>query len=323
MKIGQKSKERGFTLIELLVAIGITSIVMAIVYSAYVTFIKSSAIQGQSARQEMITQTSLPVMIKEIESAGFGLDMNIQENAATPVVDDRDPANGLVASTNTITIRSDYAGDQMWSGAWATTDANGNVVNWTMGNIPADGTVKIVVLDSNKNLQKGPVAYDATPMPINDIVYKVKSGNSSNPPYYYITRYYLGGTAPQDCATGTQNLERAVYDTEAGFQANNGGPQPIMSCVLAFEVRYGIWDGTKNTILWDTAPPSDFSLLRMVRIGMVVQKGTRDNTYTAPAALTLFPDLGANAVAVSLNTAQRSYRWTIVDEKIALKSLGY
>jgi prepilin-type N-terminal cleavage/methylation domain-containing protein len=65
-------KEKGFTLVELLVAMAISGIVVAAVYTAFVTQQKSYTVQDQVAETQQNARVGLDLIAREVRMAGYG-----------------------------------------------------------------------------------------------------------------------------------------------------------------------------------------------------------------------------------------------------------
>ncbi len=147
----------------------------------------------------------------------------------------------------------------------------------------------------------------------------------------YLTNTFTGyrlsaGTQPQ-CAPNTRSLLR-VY---------GGAMDPILDCVLDFQVQFGLIDTTGNiTWLNDISATSAATLrdqLRIVRIFIVKQMGKRDPKYFYPfnaipnAAIPLFSvNSNGNVVnarpgVINLTNAQRQYHWRLITLDIPLREL--
>jgi len=141
------------------------------------------------------------------------------------------------------------------------------------------------------------------------------------------TGYRLSaGTQPQ-CAPNTRSLLR-VY---------GGASDPILDCVLDFQVQFGLIDAAGNvTWLNDISATSAAVLkdqLKIVRIFIVKQMGKRDPKYFYPfntipnAAIPLFSvNSNGNVVnarpgVINLTNAQRQYHWRLITLDIPLREL--
>jgi type IV pilus assembly protein PilW len=65
-------KEKGFTLVELLVAMAISGIVVAAVYTAFVTQQKSYTVQNQVAETQQNARVGLDLIARDVRMAGYG-----------------------------------------------------------------------------------------------------------------------------------------------------------------------------------------------------------------------------------------------------------
>ena len=91
-------KEKGFTLVELLVAMAISGIVVAAVYTAFVTQQKSYTIQDQVAEAQQNARVGLDLIAREVRMAGYG-----QPTWALPADTDGDGDNEQVTDPVTVT----------------------------------------------------------------------------------------------------------------------------------------------------------------------------------------------------------------------------
>lgn len=156
---------------------------------------------------------------------------------------------------------------------------------------------------------------------------------SANFPFYTV-RYYLGGTAPSLCAPGTTNLLRAESRTDA----TGGTGDPILNCVLDFQVAFGINadksdDG--NMDCWDNGGviTRGFTVeevnehLKQIKVFVLVQQGARDDSYTGPATIRVGDSLlnacggGGVGRTVTLDAPLRKYRWNVVALSIAPRNM--
>jgi len=142
------------------------------------------------------------------------------------------------------------------------------------------------------------------------------------------TGYRLSaGTQPQ-CAPNTRSLLR-VY---------GGARDPILDCVLDFQVQFGLIDATTGNVTWlnDISATSAAVLkdqLKIVRIFIVKQMGKRDPKYFYPfntipnASIPLFSvNSNGNVVnarpgVINLTNAQRQYHWRLITLDIPLREL--
>ena len=149
----------------------------------------------------------------------------------------------------------------------------------------------------------------------------------------YLTNRFTGyrlsaGTQPQ-CAPNTCSLLR-VY---------GGAMDPILDCILDFQVQFGLIDATTGNVTWlnDISATSAALLkdqLKIVRIFIVKQMGKRDPKYFYPfntipnAAIPLFSVnsngnvVNARSGVINLTNAQRQYHWRLITLDIPLRELN-
>ena len=148
----------------------------------------------------------------------------------------------------------------------------------------------------------------------------------------YLTNRFTGyrlsaGTQPQ-CAPNTCSLLR-VY---------GGAMDPILDCILDFQVQFGLIDATTGNVTWlnDISATSAALLkdqLKIVRIFIVKQMGKRDPKYFYPfntipnASIPLFSVnsngnvVNARSSVINLTNAQRQYHWRLITLDIPLREL--
>ena len=140
--------EKGTSLVELMIVpYHIFSIIGAMMFSTYSTFLKQVTIERKKTKTELdIFNVSWP-LIKEIETAGFGV----------PKTGTCTPAISLDSINNVLTIHSTAAGDGQYAGAWSyvynisTTCGSVYTVAGTTGSaIPAGNVVIINSLDKSR-----------------------------------------------------------------------------------------------------------------------------------------------------------------------------
>lgn len=87
--------QTGFTLIELMIAMVISSIVMAAVYSFFISSNKMSIVQNASVAAEQSVRTGLEIMVQDIRMAGYdplktsGAAISINQSSKIQITSDR------------------------------------------------------------------------------------------------------------------------------------------------------------------------------------------------------------------------------------------
>ena len=128
----------------------------------------------------------------------------------------------------------------------------------------------------------------------------------------YETTYYLydTGAIPATCAPNTFKLGRKVLPDIV---------DPMLDCVLDLDFRFGCISSS-GALTWQAGTNCGTAKLRLVKVGMVVQSGTRTDTQWG-ASTTLFEDLSGQSKTVTFTSEQRYYKWRKIEQTITLKNL--
>lgn len=316
--------KKGFSLVELMVVLAIFSIIGTMMYSTFTTFLKQVTIERKTAKTELdIFNVSWP-LIKEIETAGFGVPKTV-----TPISE----------SGGVLTIRSTAAGDSQYAGAWSYVTPAGAVygVEGTAGpSVPSGGNVVIINnLDKSRMGLTSVSTNDAgggyyyltdTTSYINNVAYwSPYDSTKTSPLEYYETKYSLrdytasdikpGMCAPDEATKKVQKLSRSVKYYDPGTTDF----EPLLDCVRALAYRFGCINASTGNLTWQTGTSCGTSKLRLMKIGMVIQSSSKG--ASSPATITLFEDLGAAlAESITLTSDQRNYRWRKLEQTITLKN---
>lgn len=371
---------KGMTLIEILLALAIFSVVMAALYSAYSVQVRQAVKEYRRAESDIELQIAKSIIERDIAMAGFGLADDYSGLFAPAAIDATDASPDTLTLMGTALGRGSRAA-QAWS--YALNDSpsgTDHFKNWTDASytIPADSRENLKVNDrviyidpegkrllsaQGKNsvtgrtwlftyppsqavlnavpdsLELGTLAFGLLTKPDRE-----HSGNSANFPYY-VVRYYLGNPSsspvPALCAPNTRNLLRAESNKD-----DAAGGQPVMNCVAAFEVAFGLDTNEDGTIeCWDnggdTARGYDAETLKtrlkQVKISLLLQEGGRDETcssvnpdpaYAAdPGKIRVGDDLltacegGGMGSIYTLSADQRKYPWRVVTMSVVPRNL--
>lgn len=302
----------GTTLVELMITLVIFTIVISMIYSVFNAFIKQATSERKTAKTEMDVINVAWPMLKEIQSAGFGV-----------------PKTGTCSSTisvssDVLTIHSTAAGNDEYAGKWS-----------YVGTLCAVNTIDIpngenvVVINNTDRSRLGRETVNASVLPncgtnnyVNNIAYWTKTDGSGTKLECYETNYSLrtydpASSKPATCANGTQKLSRRVSTDTAAL----GNYQPMLDCVLDLAYRFGCINTSTGNLTWQTGTDCGTSKLRLVKVGMIVQNSTRRD-FQVPTPITLFEDLGATLKRdVTLSPEQRFYKWRKIEQTITLKNL--
>ena len=321
--------QKGVTLVELMITLVIFSVVISMIYSVFNAFIKQATSERKTAKTEMDVINVAWPLLKEIQSAGFGVPK--YSCTSTTQCDCHINVTGTESATvsRTLTIHSTAAGDDQHAGKWSyITGSSCDVTGLPDEDDEAENQRRVVVIN---NLDKTRIGYTyvkgtASPQ-LNacgsfegHIAYWM--ANTSASPVApqlgcYETEYSLATStaAPATCATGTVSLRRSV-STEGGV----GTAQPILDCVLYVTYRFGCINTSTGNLTWQAGTDCGTSKLRLVKVGMIVQNSTRRD-FQVPATITLFGDLSGQSRSVTVSSEQRYYKWRTVEQTIILKNL--
>lgn len=319
------TNKKGASLVELMITLAIFSIIGAMMYSTYSTFLKQVTVERKTAKTELdIFNVSWP-LIKEIETAGFGVPKTI-----TPISE----------SGGVLTIYSTAAGDSQYAGAWSYVTPAGAVygIEGTAGpGVPTTGPdVNVVIINTLDKSRMGltSVTADAagggyyyltdTTSYINNVAYWSPYASAGDLEYYE-TKYSLrdydpASSKPAMCAPDggatekVRKLSRKSSKTTAG--ANY---QPMLDCVRTLAYRFGCINASTGNLTWQTGTDCGTAKLRLMKIGLVIQSSAKG--ASSPETITLFEDLGTSLVDETTLTAdQRNYRWRKLEQTITLKN---
>ncbi|MFA4829020.1 MAG: prepilin-type N-terminal cleavage/methylation domain-containing protein [Thermodesulfovibrionales bacterium] len=311
--------KKGTTLVELIVTLAIFSIIVTMMYSSFSTFLKQVTIERKVAKTELdVFNVSWP-LIKEIETAGFGVPKSGTCGTA------------ISESGGVLTIHSTAAGNDQYAGAWSyVTPASAvyGVAGTAMPGVPTGEKVVIINnLDKSRmgltsvttNDAGGGYYYltDTTSNYMNNIAYWTPYVSGTDlecyETKYSLTAYNPASSKPATCAELTQKLSRSSSKT------TTENPDPLLDCVLTLAYRFGCINASTGNLTWQTGTSCGTSKLRLMKIGMVIQSSTKGTS--SPATITLFEDLGAAlAASTTLTTEQRNYRWRKLEQTITLKN---
>lgn len=303
--------QKGVTLVELMITLVIFTIVISMIYSVFNAFIKQATSERKTAKTEMdVINVSWP-LLKEIQTAGFGVP---KTGTCTPAISE---------SGGVLTIHSTASGDSQYAGKWGYV-GTGCVLSTT--DIPS--TENVVVINNTDRSRLGLTTVNVSNALstcdtnyINNVAYWTKTDGSGTKLECYRTDYSLrtydpASSKPATCANGTQKLSRRVSTDTADL----GNYQPMLDCVLDLAYRFGCINSSGN-LTWQAGTDCGTSKLRLMKVGIVIQSSTRRDILS-PETITLFEDLDSLLrVTLNLTPEQRNYKWRKIEQTIVLKNL--
>jgi type IV pilus assembly protein PilW len=305
--------KKGYSIVEILIVIAIMGILAGGIISAYRFIAKENVTRHLFAKQESDVAVLVNQLLKDVESAGFGIDANTL-------------ASNTTISGGTLQFPSLASRAEKWSGCWAVVK-NGTLTiqskNFLGQNCEFPSAWYIVLDPVNKtNLCPSNSDYlcsDLTGM--SGIAFYATTNNNYKYPQSFMVTYNLTQTnLPKECASGTWNLTKTLgTQGKHGYQAN----QPVISCVFpnGFRVKAGIQRG--NSINYqDAVSSSDIQNhnLKLFRICLIFQVGSAQSTPSAQPGFSTLCGGGPNIDPTWWNNTGRWYRWKVIEQDISLNN---
>ena len=341
-----------FTLTEVIFALLVFSLMMIALYTTYDIFYKTSKQQISYTQASEKLRPAIEQLERLISDAGLGID---KEAIYGPTeVDDNDNdtlINGAAISVfyNTghellgnittnpqtdslpeISVKS-LIGENSYSGNFIVYDSEkfeNNDEMLSALNMPGNTQFSSIVMNLNKNILSGPLSGLPNDMEDGNIIFVCKTGAQNIDDYYYIKTINLKSTSNSEdsaysyCAPNTYNLQ---------ITRGGSGGEPLIPCVAYFNADFAC--DTGENFEWKKEICNKVEDIRIVRIGLIVQTGTRnrDMVYTGNTPVLRFPSLGAPYNKPfeyelitdnnDIRNDQRYYRWEIIERQIATSNL--
>lgn len=350
--------KNGFSLVELLVALSIFSIIIAVVVESYITQLKHTSREYRIAETEIETGIAKGIIERDLYLAGYGI---ADDYGATGFTPKAAAATNGVGAEDTLTLmgtalglksRASQGWTYMTAANAAASPATASFQTWIDAREDVQtNDVVILINPSTKTLltqgaewqfvypanaatanvtvnTTGGVSY-STPS-IGTLAYGLYiSGATAATQPYYAVWYGLGGTPPSNCASGTQSLLR----NEDRTSVPTSGGDPILDCVLDFEVAFGLntdEDESGRINLWDAGGTTAASYsqkdlskrLKQIRLYILVQSGNYDLKYTSPfTSIRVGDSVIGTGRDVTLTTAQKNYRWKLISISVTPRNI--
>ncbi len=335
--------KRGVTLAELLVVIVIIGIVSVGLITAYRQVFTRSAFTAATAKDEQSAQIFIDQIIRDIHSIGFGMWNNPGRPGSIHKIGNigcGGLANFATGDQGFLAIAENCQGengDELYffsltardfinAGCWGIVEANGclRVDSANYLGSQCDGNI---FFQGNQNTQLPNIALSpakayagyafcqnncscktCTPssncqnaLPGTMVFFKGSAEYSKE----FATRYFLeiDGNQPRTCAPNTFTLYKQVYPDN---------PQPVLSCIGAFKVRYvlnnnGVLSYVDST---SSSPPN----LVGIRLCIMIQIGTEASLEQN------VPTFTNNCGNITVDNAWRRYRWKLVEVDIPIRN---
>ncbi|MBI3756124.1 MAG: prepilin-type N-terminal cleavage/methylation domain-containing protein [Deltaproteobacteria bacterium] len=365
----QRKQEQGFSLVELLIVMFIFSIIIAVVFESYIVQLKHTTREYKVAETEIETGIAKGIIERDLYMAGYGIADDyagiifVPTPKAVAATNDNPDTLTLMGTALGLKSRAAQGWSYMTAANAAAAPATASFQTWSDAreDVKANDVVILINPSTKKLLDDGlggwqfyyngtggnvtigsvagGIAY-STPS-IGTLAYGLyTSGDTpaANVPYYAV-RYYLGGTPPSNCAAGTQSLLRAESRNTTSPVCGTWpcGGDPILDCVLDFEVAFGldtltakgdgpinIWDPGGATIAAGYSQKDLLTRLKQIRLYILVQSGNYDPNYTSPFTSIWVGDstLGTGRdVTLDTTNRQRNYRWKLISISITPRNI--
>jgi type IV pilus assembly protein PilW len=269
-------QDHGVTLIELLIVMVIAAILVAGIYSLFITQQRSYAVQDQVTGVQQDARVALDIMARDIRMAGFligskGFNVNTYTFAITPANSSTSPDSITVAG----------ATDQFMSGGIpvTVTGVAGNAVTLSanIGSFFDTGTNSYVAFedDITKTLYQ-----------ISDIDNNTLTVTPAPPAYLVTITDKTGATV----GAGVFRVKAITYSVSNGSLLRNdntsAGPQPlagdgINTTVEDLQFAYQVQGNTTNWYNTPAEAGATNDAIKMVRISITIRTGVPDPASTA------------------------------------------
>ena len=265
------------TLVELLVVIALSLILGTAITTLYTTFIQQRITSSTFVKTEGDLIYFQQLLERITKNAGFGIPANKQVFNFN---------NGVFSFYSLALRQENGIGCWKTSTSTAPSDINERAC-------PNDGYT--MCFDSQKgevtSSDRSVACFFTGGKSLGDFLVKIFTDNSN---------------LPRECLSGTSNLM---------IQVGTDTPQPIVSCVSDFKVRFLVQDPNGMVNIQDS-PPNDIRLLKGVRYCFFVQLTERGGTsYIQP---TFSNECGGTAISVQ---NWRNRKWTTVEMNVELPNL--
>jgi type IV pilus assembly protein PilW len=291
----------GYTLMEILILIALIGIFSAGFFSFFSGMLRTERQARFTIKTEADVSALRTFLKKELQSIGFGISSDYLKTTPGGCSNDT-----VISGNNTTLCYLSLASRQTeWAGCWWMIDRSGNVFTNATSRFGGNCTISKV---GNKPCLF--LNYDRSIRGIANCTQTIPSTVSfyldgSYPSEDFLVRFSIGNTTDKACHP---NLQRALQ-----LQVAGGIPQPVISCVLDFRIRY--IDKSGNPL---TMPPFSLQDLAGIRVCLIVQAGGR-GTIRYQESLTYSERCGGDIIP--LPGDYQFYPFKVIEEEVSLPNL--
>jgi type IV pilus assembly protein PilW len=293
----------GYTLTEILILIVLIGIFSAGFFSFFSGMLRTERQARYTIKTEADVSALRTFLKKELQSIGFGISADYLKTNPGDC-----SGSAVISGNNTTLCYLSLASRQTkWAGCWWMIDSSGNAfTNATSrfgGNCPVPPPGNHTCLFLNYDRSKREIANCTQTIPSTVSFYLDGSYPSD-----FLVKMYNSTTSDRPDKQCHPRLENSTLILEI-----NNSPQPIISCVLDFRIRY--IDKSGNPL---NTPPSSFQDLAGIRVCLIVQAGGR-GTIRYQESLTYSERCGGDTI--TLPGDYQFYPFKVIEEEVFLPNL--
>jgi type IV pilus assembly protein PilW len=293
----------GYTLTEILILIALIGIFSAGFFSFFSGMLRTERQARFTIKTEADVSALRTFLKKELQSIGFGISADYLKTNPGGC-----GASAVISGNNTALCYLSLASRQTkWAGCWWIIDSSGNVfTNATSrfgGNcpIPPPGNHTCLFLNNDRSLRGIANCNQTIPSTVSFYL-------DGSYPLDFLVKMYNSTTSDRPDKQCHPRLENSTLILEI-----NNSPQPVISCVLDFRIRY--IDKTGNPL---NTPPSSLQDLAGIRVCLIVQAGGR-GTIRYQSSLTYSERCGGDTIP--LPGDYQFYPFKVIEEEVSLPNL--
>jgi len=293
----------GYTLTEILILIALIGIFSAGFFSFFSGMLRTERQARFTIKTEADVSALRTFLKKELQSIGFGISADYLKTTSGNC------SNDAVISGNSsqLCYLSLASRQTKWAGCWWIIDSSGNVfTNATSrfgGNcpVPPPGNHTCLFLNYDRSIREIADCTKTTPSTVSFYL-------DGTYPSDFLVKMYNSTTSDRPDKQCHPKLENSTLILEI-----NNSPQPIISCVLDFRIRYIDKSGNSLNTL-----PSSLQDLAGIRVCLIVQAGG-NGTIRYQESLTYSERCGGDTITLSGD--YRFYPFKVIEEEVSLPNL--
>jgi len=293
----------GYTLTEILILIVLTGIFSAGFFSFFSGMLRTERQARFTIKTEADVSALRTFLKKELQSIGFGISADYLKTNPGDCSND-----AVISGDNSKLCYLSLASRQTkWAGCWWMIDSSGTVFTNTTsrfgGNcsISEVGNKTCLFLNNDRSIRGIANCTQTIPSTVSFYL-------DGRYPSDFLVKMYNSTTSDRPDKQCHPRLENSTLILEI-----NNSPQPIISCVLDFRIRY--IDKSGNPL---NTPPSSLQDLAGIRVCLIVQAGGRGR-IRYQESLTYSERCGGDTIP--LPGDYQFYPFKVIEEEVSLPNL--